>query len=147
MTAKKEMKRIYHTWDKWESFYSGFFNTKPPKGITPKQAEEKYRELLSDPEEFARICARIIEEWPYSCEHNLTNKTLNRIAWMGQAALAYKHNIPAQFRGGYNLLTKEQQQKADEIALKYINIWMERQGYPQLTMEVAQAKSVKQSLY
>lgn len=143
----RKMERIYHTWDKWESFYSGFFNVNPPKGLTKKDCERLYFELLSDPEEFGRVLGRVIEEWPYSCEHNLTNKTLNRIAWMGQAALSYKYQIPAMFRGGYNLLSKEQQKTADEVALKYINIWMERQGYPSVEPEIAEAAHVKQSLY
>ena len=29
---------------------------------------------------------RVISEWKYSCEHNLTNESLNRIAYIGQAA-------------------------------------------------------------
>jgi hypothetical protein len=143
----RPMERIFHTWDKWESFYAGFFNSNPPAGISKKEAEQLYYELLSDEEEFDRVLSKIIIEWPHSCEHNLTNKTLNRIAWMGQAALAYKHGIPAQFRGGYNLLSKEQQKAADAVALKYINVWMEQRGYPPVEPEIAEAVHVKQSLY
>jgi hypothetical protein len=143
----RKMERIYHTWDKWESFYAGFFNNNPPEGISKQQAEKLYYELLSNPEEFASVLEKIITEWPNSCEHNLTNKTLNRIAWMGQAALAYKHGIPAQFRGGYNLLSKDQKSTADAIAFKYINIWMYKQGYPFIEEENAEAANVKQALY
>lgn len=143
----KEMKRIYHPWDKWESFNAGFFNTTPPNGMKKDQAENMYQILLSDSNEFSIICQKIIKEWPYSCEHNLTNITLNRIAWMGQAALAYKYNIPASFRGGYNLLSVEQQKRADEVALKYINEWMTMNNYPLLTMDMALAKSSKQVVY
>lgn len=143
----KQMERIFHTWDKWESFYSGFFDNNPPAGISKSEAESLYHKLLSDPVEFANVLEKVIVEWPYSCEHNLTNKTLNRIAWMGQAALAYKYKIPAHFRGGYNLLTKDQQQAADNVALKYINLWMERNGYPPVEPEIAEAVNVKQSLY
>jgi hypothetical protein len=143
----RKMERIYHTWDKWESFYHGFFDNNPPTGISKKQAERLYYELLSDPAEFSHVLERVIEEWPYSCEHNLTNKTLNRIAWMGQAALAYKYKIPAQFRGGYNLLTKQQQRTADDVALKYINVWLARQGYPSIEYDAAEAVDVKQALY
>lgn len=145
--AYREMKRIFHTWDKWESFYYRFFDNNPPEGISKTDAEKLYQELLSNPEEFGNVLAKVITEWPNSCEHNLTNKTLNRIAWMGQAALAYKYKIPAAFRGGYNLLTKDQQKAADDVALKYINIWMERQGYPPVESEIAAASNVKQALY
>lgn len=144
---QRPLERIYHTWEKWESFRSGFFDNNPPEGISKSDAEQLYYKLLSDPVAFADALANILVEWPYSCEHNLTNKTLNRIAWMGQAALAYVYKIPAHFRGGYNLLTKEQQQAADAVALKYINIWMQSQGYPLVEPEVAEAANVKQSLY
>lgn len=143
----KKMERIFHTWDKWESFHYRFFDNNPPDGMSKKEAERLYFELLSNTQEFGRVLSEIIKAWPNSCEHNLTNKTLNRIAWMGQAALAYKFKIPAQFRGGYNLLSKEQQAAADAEALKWINIWMEQQGYPPLEPDIAEAATVKQTLY
>lgn len=143
----RQLTRVYHTWDKWESFPAGFYNAKAPNGWSAEQAKEKYRELLADIPEFERVMGRILEEWPNSVEHNLTNPTLNRIAWMGQAALAYKYGIPSSYRGGYFLLTKEQQYAADMAALKYINLWMERQQYPTLEYTTARAAKVKQTLY
>jgi len=143
----KKMERVFHTWDKWESYHYGFFNPNPPEGVSKQQAEQLYFELLSDTKEFGRVLECVLKEWPNSVEHNLTNKTLNRIAWMGQAALAYKYKIPAQFRGGYNLLSKEQQKAADATALHYINVWMNQNGFPPLESEIAEAASVKQTLY
>lgn len=123
------MNRIYHTWDQWECYRAGFFEVHPPKGMTDEECIEAYKELLLDLGEFRRILLLILEQWPFSCRHNLTNERMNRIAWMGQAALAYKHNIPAKYRGAYNLLTKEQQIAADNCALEVINIWLERNFY------------------
>jgi hypothetical protein len=126
------MKRIYHTWDKWECYRAGFFEVRAPKGFSDEQCEGTYRELLSDVAEFKRVMQLIVAEWPNSCEHNLTNERMNRVAWMGQAAVTYKYKVPARFKGGYNLLTDEQKQAADNAALEVINEWMDVKGYERL---------------
>lgn len=133
--------RVYHTWDKWECYRAGFFEVRPPKPLTDDDCIRLYSELLRDIAEFKRVMLCIINEWPNSCQHNLTNERMNRIAWMGQASLTYKHNIPAKYRGGYNLLTTEEQQAADNAALEVINIWMESQGYELQTAETIKSKT------
>lgn len=135
------MDRIYHTWDKWECYPAGFFEVRAPKGLSDEDCERLYMELLSDIPEFKRVCLIIISEWVNSCEHNLTNERMNRIAWIGQAALCKKYGIPARYRGGYNLLTKEQQQAADDCALEVINLWMESKGYDLQTPETIKSKT------
>lgn len=135
------MNRIYHTWDKWECYLAGFFEVSLSNGLSEDECHELMRALLSDISEFKSAMNRVIQLWPNSCEHNLTNERMNRIAWMGQAALCYKHRIPARFRGGYHLLTDEQKQTADEAALEIINVWMTKQGYPLLTLETVPSKT------
>jgi ParB-like chromosome segregation protein Spo0J len=116
--------RIFHTFDKWECAAAGFYEAKPPQGMTADNCRAYYRELLTDIPEFERVLDGVISEWKHSCEHYLTNGAMNRIAWLGQAALCYKHGIPSEFRGGYGLLTEEQQLAADEAALRALNKWM-----------------------
>ena len=48
---------------------------------------------------------------------------------------------PARYRGGYNLLTKEQQQAADAAALELINEWMVLKGYQQYDQETIKSKT------
>lgn len=135
------VERIYHTWDKWECYQAGFFEVRPPKHFTDDDCVERYATLLKDIEEFKRIMMIIIEEWVNSCQHNLTNDRMNRIAWMGQSALCYKFGIPSRYRGGYNLLTIEQQNAADEAALEIINVWMVNNGYDLQTPETIKSKT------
>lgn len=123
------MIRIYHTWNNWECYLSGFFEVNPPKGITDEECINTYKELLLDIPEFQRIMRLIIAEWPNSCEHNLTNERMNRIAWMGQASLCYKYKIPSRYRGGYHLLSDDEKLNADEAALQVINEWLAIKGY------------------
>jgi len=126
--------RIFHTFDRWECYGAGFYETKPPRGLTPDNCRAYYRELLSDIPEFERVLQCVVTEWKHSCEHYLTNSAMNRIAWLGQAALCYKHRIPAEFRGGYGLLTEAQQLAADEAALRAMNDWMARNGRQAVAM-------------
>jgi len=129
--------RVFHTFDKWECYQAGFYETKPPKGMTADNCRAYYRELLTDIPEFERILQLVITEWKHSCEHYLTNAAMNRVAWLGQAALCYKHGIPSEFRGGYGLLTEDQQLAADETALWALNIWLENTGREPVPMEDA----------
>lgn len=129
--------RIFHTYEKWECHRAGFYETKPPAGMSHDECLEKYRALLSDIAEFERVLSCVVSEWKHSCEHYLTNAAMNRIAWLGQASLCYKHGIPAEFRGGYQLLTEAQQLAADQAALKWLNVWLKKNGRPVVSMEEA----------
>lgn len=135
------MDRIYHTWDKWECYPAGFFEANPPNGLTDEECENLYKELLSDIPEFKRVMNEILIHWKNSCEHNLTNERMNRIAWMGQASLCYKYGIPARYRGCYNLLSRDQQTAADSAALEIINVWMDRNGYPPHSADEIKSKT------
>jgi len=136
------MERIYHTWDKWECYPAGFYEVHPPDGMSTEDAEIAYRDFLSNLDLFSDNLQRVITEWKNSCEHYLTNEKMNRIAWMGQAAMCIYCGIPSRFRGGYNLLTNEQKIKADQLALDYINKWMANNGYQKLTNDDIKSKTV-----
>jgi hypothetical protein len=135
------MNRIYHTWDKWECYPAGFYGNTAPRGMDRDAAELFYRDFLADIPLFKSCLQRVITEWKHSCEHYLTNERMNRIAWMGQTSVCIHAGIPSKFRGGYNLLTEEQQKAADEAALEYINKWFVTNGYDTMTMEQIQSRS------
>jgi hypothetical protein len=129
--------RIYHTWDKWECYPAGFYESKPKQDMTPKECELAYRELLRDTPMFEAALFSVITEWKRSCEHYLSNEKMNRIAWLGQAALCVAKGIPSCHRGGFNLLTEQEQMDANNAALRYLNKWLEKRGEPAVTMEGA----------
>jgi hypothetical protein len=62
---------------------------------------------------------------------------MNRIAWLGQAAVCYATGVPATFAGGFYLLNGEQQDKANNIALEYLNEWLIKNGLKQISLEDA----------
>lgn len=129
-------KRIFHTYDKWECYKAGFYNSSV-EGKTKEECEKIYAEFLSDIPLFEATLEKVISEWKYSCEHYLTNESMNRIAWLGQASLCYSKGIPSEFRGGFYLLTEEQQIEANLTALKYLNKWLIANGLPETTIEDA----------
>ena len=136
------MERIYHTWEKWECYPAGFYDSRAPGGMTKEEAEETYRELLADADRFGAVLSKVIVEWKHSCEHYLSNVNMNRIAWLGQAALAYACGIPSCYRGGFNRLTEGEQAAANGVALEYLNRWLEANDAPALDAEGAQSQTV-----
>lgn len=136
------MKRVYHTWDKWECYPAGLYETRPPSpDMTDDQCRETYRTLLADSDRFAEALDRVTTEWRNSSEHYLTNERMNRIAWLGQASLCIAHGIPARYRGGYMLLTPEQRLAADQTALDALNRWLTSRGEPATTLAGAGSKN------
>jgi ParB-like chromosome segregation protein Spo0J len=129
--------RIFHTFDKWECHAAGFYESKPPRGLTADQCRAMYRDFLADLDAFSQGLETVITTWVHSCEHYLTNAAMNRIAWLGQAAMCAAQGIPAEFRGGYTLLTEDQQEAADKLALVYLNKWLVNNGRPEVSMEEA----------
>jgi hypothetical protein len=128
--------RIFHTFEKWECHKAGFYASKKD-GMTVEQCENEFANYLSNDDRFREGLNGVIEEWVNSCEHYLTNKSMNRIAWLGQAAMCYSTGIPSKFCAGFNLLTAYEQDKANLIALEALNYWMKKYNKPEVTMEEA----------
>lgn len=133
---EKDETRIFHTYDKWECYKAGFYKNKK-EGMTKDACEHAYAKFLSDDKLFSEILDKVISEWKYSCEHYLTNKAMNRIAWLGQASMCYATGVPSIFCGGFNLLTKEQQLNANKIAWAALNKWLENNNLPTTEFEEA----------
>lgn len=131
------MKRIYHTYEKWECYPAGLYETTAPDKMSATDAHRAYAEFLRDIDLFERCLAQVIMTWKYSCEHYLSNEKMNRIAWLGQAAVCFHCKIPNGFCGGFNLLTEAEQSKANDAALKWLNFWLQLRGEPDVTMEGA----------
>lgn len=129
--------RIFHTYDKWECYKNNFYGTTPPNGMTGKECERAYADFLADDNKFRVALEGVITEWKNSCEHYLTNVAMNRIAWLGQASLAYALHIPSKFCGGFYLLSEEQQKTANNTAFEYLNKWLSKNSFPAVSFEEA----------
>lgn len=138
--------RIFHKYDTWECYKAGFYNT-TAEGKTVDQCEREYKDLLTNEKEFSDTLEHIISNWKHSCEHYLTNVAMNRIAWLGQAALCHARKIPSKYRSGFSLLTEAEQQRANEVALKYLNKWLVSNGRPAVSMKEAYSGDRQSDIY
>lgn len=137
------MKRIYHTWNEWECYPAGFYESSArDKGYTDTECRTMYADFLRDIPRFREALEEVLHEWPNSCEHYLTNDRMNRIAWLGQASMCYATGIPSTYCNGFSLLTKEEQHRANLAAFEYLNRWLTAHGEAELpTLRDAERKT------
>lgn len=99
--------------------------------IVGKEREEQILphaiEFTGNAELYGAAMLRVVNEWPISCEHNLTNPSINRKAWIGHAACCLQHGWPEYVvRAAWKHLTPQQQAKANKAAQKAISVWIEQ---------------------
>jgi hypothetical protein len=145
-TNTSDPERVFHTYEKWECHKAGFYASKK-EGMTAEECEKAYYTVLSNPILFGNTLDKIIVEWKHSCEHYLTNKAMNRIAWLGQAAVCYHTGVPSAFSAGWNRLNAEQQAVANQVALNYLNKWMKVNGKKEIEMNDALSIGRQVSIY
>jgi 23S rRNA A1618 N6-methylase RlmF len=118
------MNRIYHPYWKWEDHKNGFY-----ENCSGKEKELKKQSVLNmfNSEKLTKeYMNRVIEEWQYSCEHNLTNESMNKIAYIGQAACCLYDKVPNLITMyAWKFLKPEIRERSDKIAKKTINKWMQ----------------------
>jgi len=113
------MDRIYHRYEKWECFKNGFFRN--VSGQEKISLSEKVIELFNDSEKTKEFMLKVISEWKHSCEHNLSNLSLNRVAWLGQSACCIYAKIPYSITmENWRNVPKDKQDIACDIAEKII---------------------------
>jgi hypothetical protein len=140
--------RVLHTWDEWECYPAGFYDDKPADpSLSDDACTELYADLLRDIPAFKQAMGSVLEEWPQSCEHYLSNERMNRIAWLGQAALCYTYKIPRRYRGGYMLLSEDEKLAANLAALEYLNKWLTEHGEQELAALEDAASKTEMDLY
>ncbi len=128
--------RIFHTYEKWECHKAGFYN-QHMDGTSKSAGESMYAEFLRDDEAFRVGLDHVISEWRHSCEQYLTNRAMNRIAWLGQAAICRERGVPSAFRGGFHQLTEQEQDRANRTALEYLNKWLVANNRRPVSLEEA----------
>jgi hypothetical protein len=120
------MNRIYHHYEKWEDYKAGFYDN--ISGKNKSLLVDKVIEMFSNYESTEIYMRKVINEWKYSCEHNLTNNGLNKIAYIGQAACCLYAGVPYQITmNAWNKVDIINRNLADKIAIKIIKEWEKNQ--------------------
>jgi len=130
------MKQVFHHYTKWEEWHAGMWRK------VPKWEEavflRKATALTNKTEVWGKYMLMVLERWPISCEQNLTNASINRVAWIGQAACCLWFNCPEYIvRLAWWKLSDQKQidanKKADDAILKWEKEF-ERCQNPQLEL-------------
>ena len=115
-----DIERIYHPYWQWEEADSNMWGTVDDK----KKYLDAAIEFTGDAELYGSWMVKVVRKWKYSCEHNLSNKTQNRQAWIGHAACALAMGCPENIiRSAWSYFSKEQQDEANAQADEAIQLW------------------------
>ena len=116
------IKQIWHHYQLWEDFKAGMWRKEPREN----EAEllKIAIEFTGDHIKYGAAMMEVINTWKYSCEHNLSNLSINRKAWIGHAACAYKMNLPEYIvREAWGRLSDLQRYMANKMADNSIIEW------------------------
>lgn len=101
----------------WEDYKNGMYKNSENEEKDIKNALT----IFNDFYRFEILCTKVIENWSVSCLENLTNKHINRVAWIGQASLNIVDFIPEKItKKCWKLLDSETKNKLNEIAYNKI---------------------------
>jgi hypothetical protein len=115
------MKQVYHHYEKWEDVKHGFYDMKKDFDLSLIVSMFNCQETTNI------LMNRVIDEWKYSCEQNLTNQSINQIAYIGQAASCLYCGAPSILTmKAWNLLDCETRERADKQANNCIIKWKKR---------------------
>lgn len=125
--------RIFKTYDKWECYPAGFYENSHPE-LSHDECKSKFISIITSDNTFKKGLEGVINNWNNSCKHYLTNKSMNRIAWLGQAAVCFLTGIPSKYASSWFDISEEERHKANKIALNYLNIWLKNNNLQEVDM-------------
>jgi len=116
------LKRVYHPYWLWEEYHAGMWkkaHAKEEAGLLQTAIE-----FTGNAELYGRSMIEAVHLWPWSCEHNLTCKSMNRQAWIGHAACCIAIACPEYItRLAWHTLSQKQQDDANSKADTAIEYW------------------------
>lgn len=120
---KNNIKRMYHHYKKWEDAKAGMY--KNPKDI--RKESIIICNYFRDSEKVEESMLNVINNWKYSCEQNLSNPSMNKIAYLGQSSVTFLYGFSRESTMvAWNFLDEFTQNKANKIAESVLKEWGER---------------------
>jgi hypothetical protein len=127
--------RIYHPYWLWEDYKAGFYEN--CSGEQKQIYVKKIIEMFNSEKLTLESMFSVVDNWKYSCEHNLTNNSMNGIAYIGQGACCIYCGAPSTITMEcWSKLTKEVQERANKNALQAIERWKENNKFIQLCLNI-----------
>ena len=129
------MERIYHPHWLWEDYVNGFYEN--VSGEQKKLCILKCLEMFNDESLTIQNMNFVVDNWKHSMEHNLTNNSMNHIAYIGQSACCNYFKIPNSITMEcWSKLSKDVQQRANKNAISAIERWKENNKFIQLCLKL-----------
>lgn len=129
------MERIYHPHWLWEDYVNGFYEN--VSGEQKKLCISKCLEMFNDENLTIENMNFVVDNWKHSMEHNLTNNSMNHIAYIGQSACCNYFKIPNSITMEcWSKLSKDVQQRANKNAISAIERWKENNKFIQLCLKL-----------
>ena len=118
------MKRIYHHSNKWEDYHHGMYNEDK---AARKERVQLAASILGNPAICEKAMRMVVDGWPIATEFNLSNASINRRAWLGQACCSIYAGVHEdETREAWGLLTVAQRTTANAIATAGIKEWLRK---------------------
>lgn len=118
------MKQIYHPYHLWECYLNGMWRKE-----TKEYELSKINEIIEFTGNhilYGNAMFEVIEKWIYTMEHNLTNSSINKKAFIGHCACCFKHGYPEYLvRQAWWQLNDNQRNLADKQAIKAFKTWIQ----------------------
>jgi hypothetical protein len=116
------VKAVYHPYWNWEDWKAGMWF--PVYGESKKRLLKEAIEFTGTAKLYGEYMGKVILAWPVASEHNLTNASMNRLAWIGHAATFYAIQCPEMItREAWGHLSEQQRNEANDEAQKALNAW------------------------
>jgi len=116
------MNQVYTPYTKWECYKNGMWSK--VDAISEQKMLQIAIGFTSDHVSYGSAMREVVFAWENSMLNFLTNKSINRRAYLGHCAVSFKLGIPEYLvRMAWKHLTPKQQQLADLVAERTIKEW------------------------
>lgn len=110
-----------HHYSKWEDYKNGFYHRF--KGCK-KTAILDIVDFFCNQKETETFMKKVCDNWVYSCEQNLTNPSINKVAYIGQSAICLRFGYPSTITmEAWSNVPFKNQIIANKLAEKTIKQW------------------------
>ena len=118
---KVDIKPIWENYRDWEEFKKGMYDNRQDE----EKIESSYKILTS--KFLKNYMKNTTNYFPISTKVHLTNKMFNPVSWLGQATCCIHGESKAQETCiAWMKMSKEQQDRANNIAKEVIKEWREK---------------------
>lgn len=122
MGVTHNIERVFYHYQLWEDWHAGLYATRWVGDVAAETA--CCARLLGSPPAFHDAASRMVSDWKIAAQVNLTNRSQNRQAWIGQATCCHEYGVPEWLTcQGWRLLNDSEQITANKVADQVTEQW------------------------